>query len=59
VHSGPMGRTPEARPHELFCAPWQKVAGSHAGVSVNNWVDDAIVEPIISQLIFNGVPVRP
>jgi anaerobic selenocysteine-containing dehydrogenase len=39
-------------------APWQKVAGSHAGVSANDWVDDAIVEPIIGQSILNGVPVR-
>jgi anaerobic selenocysteine-containing dehydrogenase len=27
-------------------ARWQKVAGRHAGVSVNDWVDDAVVEPI-------------
>jgi anaerobic selenocysteine-containing dehydrogenase len=39
-------------------APWQKVAGSHAGVSINDWVDDAVVEPIIGQSILNGVPVR-
>jgi anaerobic selenocysteine-containing dehydrogenase len=39
-------------------APWQKVAGSHAGVSMNDWVDDAVVEPIIGQSILNGVPVR-
>jgi anaerobic selenocysteine-containing dehydrogenase len=39
-------------------APWQRVAGSHAGVSVNDWVDDAVVEPIIGQSILNGVPVR-
>ena len=39
-------------------APWQKVAGSHAGVSVNDWVDDTVVEPIIGQSILNGVPVR-
>jgi len=39
-------------------ARWQKVAGSHAGVSVNDWVDDAVVEPIIGQSILNGVPVR-
>ena len=39
-------------------APWQKVAGSHAGVSLNDWVDDAVVEPIIGQSILNGVPVR-
>jgi anaerobic selenocysteine-containing dehydrogenase len=39
-------------------ARWQKVAGSHAGVSVNDWVDDSVVEPIIGQSILNGVPVR-
>jgi anaerobic selenocysteine-containing dehydrogenase len=39
-------------------APWQKVAGAHPGVSVNDWVDDAVVEPIIGQSILNGVPVR-
>ncbi len=39
-------------------APWQKVAGSHAGVSINDWVDDSVVEPIIGQSILNGVPVR-
>jgi len=38
-------------------APWQSVAGNHAGVSVNDWVDDAVVEPIIGQSILNGVPV--
>jgi len=39
-------------------APCQKVAGSHAGVSINDWVDDSDVEPIIGQSILNGVPVR-
>ncbi|MBI3769886.1 MAG: molybdopterin-dependent oxidoreductase [Deltaproteobacteria bacterium] len=39
-------------------APWQKVAGGHPGVSANDWVDDAIVEPIIGQSILNGVPVQ-
>jgi len=39
-------------------ARWQKVAGSHAGVSINDWIDDAVVEPIIGQSILNGVPVR-
>src|SRR5436309_968298 len=39
-------------------APWQKVAGSHPGVSSNDWVDDSVVEPIIGQPILNGVPVR-
>ena len=39
-------------------APWQQVAGSHAGVSFNDWVDDSVTEPIIGQSILNGVPVR-
>jgi anaerobic selenocysteine-containing dehydrogenase len=39
-------------------APWQKVAGCHAGVSVNDWVDDGVVDPIIGQSVLNGVPVR-
>jgi len=39
-------------------AAWQKVAGNHAGVSFNDWVDDSVVEPIIGQSILNGVPVR-
>jgi anaerobic selenocysteine-containing dehydrogenase len=39
-------------------APWQRVAGDQAGVSANDWVDDAVVEPIIGQSILNGVPVR-
>jgi anaerobic selenocysteine-containing dehydrogenase len=39
-------------------APWQRVAGAKAGVSVNDWVDDTVVEPIIGQSILNGVPVR-
>src|SRR2546422_283411 len=39
-------------------APWQKVAGSHAGVSINDWADDSVVEPIIGQSSLNGVPVR-
>jgi len=39
-------------------ARWQKVAGDHQGVSYNDWVDDAALEPIIGQSILNGVPVR-
>jgi anaerobic selenocysteine-containing dehydrogenase len=39
-------------------APWQKVAGSHPGVSVNDWTDDGEVESIVGQSILNGVPVR-
>ena len=37
--------------------PWQAVAGSHPGVSANDWVDDSVVEPILGQSILNGVPV--
>ena len=36
---------------------WQAVAGSNPGVSANDWVDDAVIEPIIGQSILNGVPV--
>ncbi|HYB99350.1 MAG TPA: molybdopterin-dependent oxidoreductase [Candidatus Limnocylindrales bacterium] len=39
-------------------APWQRVAGSHPGVSANDWTDDAPVESIVGQSILNGVPVR-
>jgi anaerobic selenocysteine-containing dehydrogenase len=39
-------------------APWQKVAGDRPGVSINDWIDDTVVEPIIGQSILNGVPVR-
>jgi anaerobic selenocysteine-containing dehydrogenase len=39
-------------------APWQRVAGAHPGVSVNDWTDDAVVEPVVGQSILNGVPVR-
>ncbi len=38
-------------------APWQRVAGSHAGVSANDWTDDAEVERIVGQSILNGVEV--
>jgi len=44
------GHSPSAR--------WQRVAGAHAGVSVNDWTDDAEVEGIVGQSILNGVPVR-
>jgi anaerobic selenocysteine-containing dehydrogenase len=68
VHQGPVSIrvTDEMRPgvvslphgwgHEAS-APWQRVAGAHAGVSVNDWTDDAVVEPIIGQSILNCVPV--
>jgi anaerobic selenocysteine-containing dehydrogenase len=39
-------------------APWQRVAGRHAGVSVNDWTDDAEVEGVVGQSILNGVPVE-
>ncbi len=39
-------------------APWQQVASRHAGVSFNDWADDAEVESIVGQSILNGVPVR-
>jgi anaerobic selenocysteine-containing dehydrogenase len=39
-------------------APWQKVAGSHPGVSANDWTDDSVVESVVGQSILNGVPVR-
>ncbi len=39
-------------------APWQRVAGSHPGVSANDFTDDQSVEGIVGQSILNGVPVR-
>ncbi len=39
-------------------APWQRVAGRHAGVSVNDWTDEGEVEGVVGQSILNGVPVR-
>ncbi len=39
-------------------APWQKVAGSHPGVSANDWTDDGLIEPMTGQSILNGVPVE-
>jgi len=39
-------------------APWQSVAGVHAGVSANDWTDDQRVEGIVGQSILNGVPVK-
>jgi anaerobic selenocysteine-containing dehydrogenase len=38
--------------------PWQRVAGAHAGVSVNDWTDDQLVESVVGQSVLNGVPVR-
>ncbi len=37
---------------------WQKVAGSRAGVSVNDWTDDGDVEVVVGQSILNGIPVQ-
>jgi anaerobic selenocysteine-containing dehydrogenase len=39
-------------------ARWQRVAGRHPGVSINDWTDDARVESVVGQSILNGVPVR-
>ncbi len=39
-------------------APWQRVAGAHPGVSVNDWTDDQLVEAVVGQSVLNGVPVR-
>jgi anaerobic selenocysteine-containing dehydrogenase len=39
-------------------APWQRVAGRHAGVSMNDWTDEGDVEGVVGQSILNGVPVR-
>jgi anaerobic selenocysteine-containing dehydrogenase len=39
-------------------APWQRVAGAHAGVSMNDWTDDADVERVVGQSILTGIPVR-
>jgi anaerobic selenocysteine-containing dehydrogenase len=39
-------------------AEWQKIAGAHPGVSINDWTDDQRVEEIVGQSILNGVPVR-
>jgi anaerobic selenocysteine-containing dehydrogenase len=38
-------------------APWQRVAGDRPGVSINDWTDDQVLEPILGQSILNGVPV--
>ena len=39
-------------------AQWQKVAGAHPGVSVNDWTDESVVEGVVGQSILNGVPVH-
>jgi anaerobic selenocysteine-containing dehydrogenase len=57
----------EMRPHVVSLphgwghadsARWQRTAGAHAGVSINDWTDDAMVESVVGQSILNGVPVR-
>ncbi len=69
VHSGPLRIrvTDDIRtgvvslPHgwgHAASAPWQRVAGSHPGVSVNDWTDDQLVESVVGQSVLNGVPVR-
>ncbi len=48
-------------PHGWGHAPaarWLRVAGRHAGVSINDWTDEADVEGVVGQSILNGVPVR-
>jgi anaerobic selenocysteine-containing dehydrogenase len=35
-----------------------KLATEHAGVSCNDLVDDAVLEPVVGNAVFNGVPVR-
>lgn len=39
-------------------ATWQSVAGSHPGISANDFTDDQLVESVVGQSILNGVPVR-
>ncbi|MBW2244192.1 MAG: molybdopterin-dependent oxidoreductase [Deltaproteobacteria bacterium] len=34
------------------------VAEAHPGVSCNDLVDDAVLEPVVGNAVFNGVPVR-
>jgi hypothetical protein len=35
-----------------------RVAEAHPGVSCNDLVDDADLEPVVGNALFNGVPVR-
>jgi anaerobic selenocysteine-containing dehydrogenase len=69
VHSGvvPVRVTDEVMPGVVSLphgwghaasARWQSVAGSHAGVSANDFTDDQRVEGVVGQSILNGVPVR-
>ncbi len=69
VHSGvvPVRVTDEVMPGVVSLphgwghaasAEWQSVAGSHPGVSANDFTDDQLVESVVGQSILNGVPVR-
>jgi len=69
VHRGPVRvkLTPDiapgivSLPHgwgHAAAARWQKTAGAHAGVSINDWTDEAEVEGVVGQSILSGVPVR-
>jgi len=69
VHSGvvPVRVTDEVMPGVVSLphgwghaasAEWQSVAGTHAGVSANDFTDDQRVESVVGQSILNGVPVR-
>jgi anaerobic selenocysteine-containing dehydrogenase len=69
VHSGevPVRVTDEVMPGVVSLphgwghaasAKWQSVAGTHAGVSANDFTDDQRVESVVGQSILNGVPVR-
>src|SRR5262249_28139992 len=69
VHAGPvpielsteMRRGVVSLPHgygHQAIGVHQPTAGSHAGVSVNDWTDDGDVEAVVGQSILNGVPVR-
>jgi anaerobic selenocysteine-containing dehydrogenase len=69
VHQGevPVRTSDEMRPGVVSLphgwghaasARWQRTAGAHAGVSFNDWTDDAQVESVVGQSILNGVRVR-
>ncbi len=69
VHSGevPIRVSDEMRPGVVSLphgwghsdvARWQRVAGQHAGVSINDWTDDQHVERVVGQSILNGLRVR-
>jgi anaerobic selenocysteine-containing dehydrogenase len=69
VHTGdvPIKLSDEMRPGVVSlphgwgharAAATLRTAGSHPGVSFNDWSDDAETEAIVGQSILNGVPVR-